>query len=118
MKPSQGGKQQTRDELVAAGETGAIAAGALASVRHLKESRVERDRRQERAARLKRCLAEAGLPIMPSASHIVPVMVGAAQDVQPVIKRGPKQRLYFSDEFDRLWIILPCVVMRLAVPDL
>jgi len=39
MKPSQGGKQQTRDELVAAGETGAIAAGALASVRHLKESR-------------------------------------------------------------------------------
>ena len=76
MKPSQGGKQQTRDELVAAGETGAIAAGALASVRHLKESRVERDRHQERAARLKRCLAEAGLPIMPSASHIVPVMVG------------------------------------------
>ena len=55
MKPSQGGKQQTRDELVAAGETGAIAAGALASVRHLKESRVERDRHQERAARLKRC---------------------------------------------------------------
>jgi 5-aminolevulinate synthase len=54
----------------------AIAAGALASIRHLKESRVERDRRQERAARLKRCLAEAGLPIMPSASHIVPVMVG------------------------------------------
>jgi 5-aminolevulinate synthase len=54
----------------------AIAAGALASIRHLKESRVERDRRQERAARLKRCLAEAGLPIIPSASHIVPVMVG------------------------------------------
>ena len=39
----------------------AIAAGALASIRHLKESRVERDRRQERAARLKRCLAEAGV---------------------------------------------------------
>jgi 5-aminolevulinate synthase len=54
----------------------AIAAGALASIRHLKESRVERDRRQERAARLKCCLAEAGLPIIPSASHIVPVMVG------------------------------------------
>ena len=76
MKPSQGGKQQTRDELVAAGETGAIAAGALASVRHLKESRVERDRHQERAARVKSVLNAAGLPVMPSETHIVPVMVG------------------------------------------
>src|SRR4051794_24323765 len=54
----------------------AIAAGALASIRHLKQSQVERDRHQERAASLKRRLAEAGLPVMPSASHIVPVMVG------------------------------------------
>jgi 5-aminolevulinate synthase len=54
----------------------AIAAGALASIRHLKESRVERDRHQQRAATLKRRLAEAGLPMMPSPSHIVPVMVG------------------------------------------
>src|ERR1700720_760523 len=54
----------------------ALAAGALVSIRHLKESRVERDRHQERAARLKRRLAEAGLPMMPSPSHIVPVMVG------------------------------------------
>src|SRR5216683_4520620 len=54
----------------------ALAAGALAAIRHLKESRVERDRHQERAARLKRRLAEAGLPMMPSPSHIVPVMVG------------------------------------------
>ncbi|HAE50359.1 MAG TPA: 5-aminolevulinate synthase, partial [Tistrella mobilis] len=54
----------------------AIAGGALASVRHLKESTVERTRHQERAARLKRLLAEAGLPVMPSVSHIVPVMVG------------------------------------------
>src|SRR5437899_51072 len=56
----------------------ALAAGALASIRHLKESRVERDRHQERAAMLKLRLAEAELPVMPSASHIVPVMVGDA----------------------------------------
>jgi 5-aminolevulinate synthase len=54
----------------------ALAAGALASIRHLKESQVERTRHQERAATLKRRLAEAGLPVMPSPSHIVPVMVG------------------------------------------
>ena len=54
----------------------ALAAGALAAIRHLKESRAERDRHQERAASLKRSLAEAGLPVMPSASHIVPVIVG------------------------------------------
>jgi 5-aminolevulinate synthase len=55
-----------------------IAAGALASVRHLKASTVERVRHQERAARLKRLLAEADLPVMPSESHIVPVFVGDA----------------------------------------
>ncbi|MGH7112113.1 MAG: 5-aminolevulinate synthase [Stellaceae bacterium] len=56
----------------------ALAAGALASVRHLKVSPVERQRHQERAALVKRRLAEAGLPVMPSASHIVPVLVGDA----------------------------------------
>jgi len=54
----------------------AIAAGALASVRHLKASQVERDRHQERTAILKQRLAAAGLPVMPSPSHIVPVMIG------------------------------------------
>jgi 5-aminolevulinate synthase len=54
----------------------AIAAGALAAVRHLKASSAERERHQERAARLKRLLAAAGLPVMPSQSHIVPVLVG------------------------------------------
>jgi 5-aminolevulinate synthase len=54
----------------------AIAAGALASIRHLKESQAERDRHQERAAALKRRLAAASLPVMPSPSHIVPVLIG------------------------------------------
>ncbi|MGE5540567.1 MAG: 5-aminolevulinate synthase [Gemmatimonas sp.] len=56
-----------------------LAAGALASVRHLKESQVERNRHQERAATLKRMIAEAGLPLMASPSHIVPVLVGDAR---------------------------------------
>jgi 5-aminolevulinate synthase len=56
----------------------ALAAGALAAIRHLKASQTERDRHQERAAILKQRLAEAGLPVMPSPSHIVPVMVGDA----------------------------------------
>ncbi|MFZ3238525.1 MAG: 5-aminolevulinate synthase [Stellaceae bacterium] len=57
----------------------ALAAGALAAIRHLKQSRVERDRHQERAATLKLRLAEARLPVLPSPSHIVPVMVGDAE---------------------------------------
>ena len=54
----------------------ALAAGALASIRHLKTSQAERERHQCRAATLKRRLAQAGLPVMPSSSHIVPVMIG------------------------------------------
>jgi 5-aminolevulinate synthase len=56
----------------------ALAAGALAAIRHLKANQAERERHQERAARLKRLLAEAGLPVMPSPSHIVPVLIGDA----------------------------------------
>jgi 5-aminolevulinate synthase len=55
-----------------------LAAGVLASVRHLKQSNAEREALHERAAQLKRMLVEAGLPVMPSASHIVPVFVGDA----------------------------------------
>ncbi len=53
-----------------------LVAGVLASVRHLKASSVERDGQQAAAARLKAMLAEAGLPVMPGETHIVPVMVG------------------------------------------
>lgn len=54
----------------------AVAAGACASIRHLKTSSVERERHQERAATVKARLLAAGLPVMPSVSHIVPVAVG------------------------------------------
>ena len=52
-----------------------IAAGALASIRHLKSSTVERDAHQERARTLKRRLAAADLPVISGPSHIVPVLV-------------------------------------------
>ena len=54
----------------------AICAAATAAIRHLKESHWERDRHQDRAARVKAVLNAAGLPVMPSGTHIVPVLVG------------------------------------------
>jgi 5-aminolevulinate synthase len=54
----------------------AVAAGALETVRFLKAHPELRERHQERAATLKRRLTEARLPVMPSQSHIVPVVVG------------------------------------------
>jgi 5-aminolevulinate synthase len=53
-----------------------LVAGALASVRHLKASSEERRAQQERAAMLKAKFAAAGLPQMPSETHIVPLLVG------------------------------------------
>ena len=54
----------------------AIAAGALASIRHLKGSQLERACHQERVRTLKRLMGEARLPMVENPSHIVPVMVG------------------------------------------
>jgi 5-aminolevulinate synthase len=54
----------------------AVCAAATAAIRHLKASQWERDRHQERAARVKAVLNAAGLPVMPSETHIVPVTVG------------------------------------------
>ena len=53
-----------------------LVAGALASVRHLKASSEERRAQQESAAMLKAKFAAAELPMMPSATHIVPLLVG------------------------------------------
>ena len=55
-----------------------LVAGVLASVRHLKESSAEREGQQASAAALKQMFADAGLPVMPSTTHIVPLMVGDA----------------------------------------
>jgi 5-aminolevulinate synthase len=53
-----------------------LVAGVLASVRHLKASSAEREGQQAAAAYLKKAFADAGLPVMPSTTHIVPLMVG------------------------------------------
>ncbi len=53
-----------------------LVAGVLAAVKHLKSSNEERDAQQAGAAMLKAMLKDAGLPLMPSTTHIVPVMVG------------------------------------------
>jgi 5-aminolevulinate synthase len=57
----------------------AIAAAATVSVRHLKQSALERQAQQRQVARTKAALAGAGLPLMPTQTHIVPVMVGDAE---------------------------------------
>jgi 5-aminolevulinate synthase len=57
----------------------AVAAAARASVRHLKWSASERRRQQLQVGRTKVALAEAGLPLMDTPSHIVPVVVGNAE---------------------------------------
>ncbi len=53
-----------------------LVAGVLASVRHLKSSSVEREGQQAAAAKLKSLFRDAGLPVMNSTTHIVPLMVG------------------------------------------
>ena len=54
----------------------AVCAAATAAIRHLKSSSWERERHQERAARTKAVLKAAGLPVMSSTTHIVPLLVG------------------------------------------
>ena len=53
-----------------------LVAGALASIRHLKQSSAERDGQQASAQRLKDLFLESGLPLMDSSTHIVPLLVG------------------------------------------
>jgi 5-aminolevulinate synthase len=54
----------------------AVAAGAIASIRHLKNSQIEREMQRDRVATVRRRLTEVGVTHMPNPSHIVPVMVG------------------------------------------
>jgi 5-aminolevulinate synthase len=66
----------------------AVAAGAVASIRHLKASQVERTRQQNRVALLRRRLNAIGVPHYDNPSHIVPVMVG-----DPVLCKQISDRL-------------------------
>ena len=56
----------------------AIAAGACASIRHLKASTAERTQHQERVAHVRRRLDAMGIPTLDNPSHIIPIMVGDA----------------------------------------
>ncbi len=57
----------------------ALCAAARASIEHLKSSQAERDAHKRQAERAKKLLTEAGLPVMPTDTHIVPVIVGDAR---------------------------------------
>jgi 5-aminolevulinate synthase len=57
----------------------AICSAATAAIRHLKTSSWERERHQDRAARVKAILTAAGIPVMSTDTHIVPVFVGCAE---------------------------------------
>jgi 5-aminolevulinate synthase len=70
----------------------AVAAGAVASIRHLKASQTERNRQQSQVAKLRRRLDAIGVPHYANPSHIVPVMVG-----DPVLCKQISDRLL--DEF-------------------
>lgn len=61
-----------------------VAGAALASVRYLKEHNELRIRHQERAATLKKLLGQAGLPVMESETHIVPVLVGCPERAKQI----------------------------------
>src|SRR5947208_8714164 len=57
----------------------AICSAATAAIKHLKTSSWERERHQDRAARVKAILNAAGLPVMSSDTHIVPLFIGDAE---------------------------------------
>ncbi len=61
-----------------------VAAGALASVRHLKASPFERKRHQERVAKVRKALRGMGIPMIDNPSHIIPVMVGDAKKAKMI----------------------------------
>ncbi len=62
----------------------AVAAGAAASIRHLKDSQVERVRHQNRVKMVRERLNALGIPHLPNPSHIIPVMVGDAHHAKMI----------------------------------
>jgi len=69
----------------------AVAAGCLASVKYVKDHNELRELHQERAAALKQRLRDAGIPVMPTETHIVPVIVG-----DPVLCKQASDELMFN----------------------
>jgi len=69
----------------------AVAAGCLASVKYVKDHNELRELHQERAAALKQRLRDAGIPVMPTETHIVPVIVG-----DPVLCKQASDELIFN----------------------
>jgi 5-aminolevulinate synthase len=61
-----------------------LVAGALASVRHLKQSSAERTAQQQAALQLKAKLDAAGLPVMLNETHIVPLLVGCPVEAKRI----------------------------------
>lgn len=70
-----------------------LAAAATASIKHLKNSNVEREMQQDRAERLKSMLRQCNIPFIDSPTHIVPVMIG-----DPELARQASQLL--SDKYN------------------
>ncbi|MFJ8193079.1 5-aminolevulinate synthase [Streptomyces sp. NPDC096094] len=73
----------------------AVAAGALAAVRHLKRSEHERTQLARKAALLQGLLRDHGIPVVSEAAHIVPVLVGDAVKCQNVARRLLDQHGYY-----------------------
>jgi 5-aminolevulinate synthase len=61
-----------------------ICAGGLAAVKFLKENGDLREKHQERARKLKYRLTKAGIPVMDSTTHIVPVLIGDAKKAKAI----------------------------------
>jgi 5-aminolevulinate synthase len=61
-----------------------VVAGALESIRHLKQSQVERSLQQLHTRQLKEKLGNLGVPVIPNPTHIVPVLVGDAATAKAI----------------------------------
>lgn len=69
----------------------AVAAASLASIKHLKVSQKERQQHQEVVEKVKKRLTQAGIPFMPTSSHIIPILVGNAHQCKAASDRLLKE---------------------------